>query len=68
MNCESEFMDKDNNMHMVILTRIRAHPVGMKAKIAANISLKARPTTTNNTVMTDTNPRNKSAFRILNIS
>lgn len=55
-------------MNKFLLTRIRAHPVGMKAMIAANISVTTRPATTNNTVMTDTKPRNNSAFRILNIS
>lgn len=43
-------------------------PVGTKARMAANRSLMVRPQTTNNTVMTDTNPRNRSAFRILNMS
>lgn len=51
-----------------MLTRMRAHPVGKKAKVAAKISLIASPATTNSTVITDANPRNKSALRILNMS
>lgn len=50
------------------LTRRRAHPVGMKARTAANKSDTVRLHTTNNTVMTDMKPRNRSPLRILNIS
>lgn len=42
--------------------------MGMKARMAANKSDMVRPYTTNKTVMTDMNPRNKSALSILNIS
>ena len=45
-----------------------AQPVGAKARIAANRSLMERPQTTNKTVITDTNPRNNRAFKILNMS
>lgn len=50
------------------LTRTKAHPVGVKARIAANKSDKVSPHTTNKTVMTDMKPRKRRAFRILNIS
>lgn len=50
------------------LTRRRPHPEGKKARAAANISVMVRPQTTNNTVITDMNPRKRSALRILNIS
>lgn len=50
------------------LTRRKAHPVGVKARIAANKSDIVSPHTTNKTVMTDMKPRNRSALRILNMS
>lgn len=53
---------------MFILTRRRDHPVGRKARMAANKSEMVRPHTTNKTVMTDMNPRNRSALSILNMS
>ena len=55
-------------MNSKILTRTMAHPVGKKARIAANKSDIVRPHTTNKTVMTDMKPRNRSALRILNMS
>lgn len=53
---------------LYILTRSIAHPVGKKARIEANRSFMVRLNTANSTVITDTKPRNRSPFRILNIS
>lgn len=52
----------------LILTRIIAHPVGAKARIAANTSLTVSPHTKNKIVVTVTKPKNKSTLTILNMS
>jgi len=62
------FIPNDKGKCVPELTKSRAHPVGKKARIDTNRSDMVRPHTTNNTVITDTKPRNKSPLRILNIS
>lgn len=54
--------------HRTVLTRIIAHPVGAKARIAANKSLTVRPNTRNKITVTVTKPKNRSTFTILNMS
>lgn len=53
---------------LLFVTRIMAHPEGMKARMAANKSDTVSAHTTNNTVMTDKKPRKRSALRIRNMS
>jgi ribosomal protein L32E len=50
------------------LTRRRAHPVGAKARIAANKSDIVSPHTTNKIVMIAMKARNRSTLRILSMS
>lgn len=50
------------------LTKRKAHPVGAKARRAANMSVIVSPHTRNKMVITVTNPKNKSTFTILNMS
>ena len=54
------------NMQNFKLTRRRAHPVGVKARIAANKSDIVSLCKTKRKIMTDMKPRNKGALRILN--
>ena len=55
---------KEKKINNTKLTRRKAHPVGKKARMAANISDMVRPYTTNKTVMANMKLRTNIRLRM----